>query len=130
MNKILTASILLLSVSLCGCATTVDTVEQEHVQYYQSGRYYTFGELITNDGNVWEYTQDIISEEQAYNNEPVYAVFDDNGTPENIYDDAILGLVLDRETAIYDALEVALSAEFNLDRDGNNIRIHGEKGEN
>ena len=118
----------LIALTLCGCGNNATTVEPEHTQYYQGGRYYTSGEVITNDGNIWDYQTDIISEEPSYDAEPVYAVFDDNGTPDNIYDDAVLGLVLDRETAIYDALEVALSEEFNLERNGNNIRIHSEKG--
>ena len=58
---------------------------------------------------------------------PIWVGFDDNGTPDNIYDDIILGLVYDRNTAIYDDLETALSDSFELERDGNNIHIEGVK---
>lgn len=109
----------------CGCATTITetTAPVEHTNYMVRGRYYTSGELITQDGNTWGYDQAIISEQPSYDNEPVFAIFDDNGTPDNIYDDEILGLVRDVETAIYDELEVALSESFTLERDGNNIKI-------
>lgn len=57
----------------------------------------------------------------CYNINKFYHIlgFDDNETP----DDIILGLVYDRETAIYDALETALSDEFEIERNDNNIRI-------
>lgn len=35
-------------------------------------------EIITGDGNIWEYDGDVM--------------FDNNGTPNNIYDDIIIGL--------------------------------------
>ena len=133
MKKLLAISLILTALSLCGCSvdeeTSTDVVDatQEHSTYFQSGRYYFSadlqGEVVTEDGNIWGYTQDIISEEPSYHNEPVVAIFNDNGTPDVIEDDIILGLVLDRETAIYDALEVSLSEAFKIERDGNNIRI-------
>ena len=58
---------------------------------------------------------------------PIWIGFDDNGTPNDITDDIILGLVYDRETAIYDDLETALGDKFELKRDGNNIQIGGIK---
>ena len=58
---------------------------------------------------------------------PVWIAFEDNGTPEDVTDDIILGLVYDRETAIYDELEAALGDKFELEREGNNIRIGGTK---
>jgi hypothetical protein len=54
---------------------------------------------------------------------PVWVALDDNGTPNSIEDDVILGLVYDRNTAIYDELETALSDKFELERDGNNIKV-------
>lgn len=120
---------------LCGCGganedtidTTVSVPEVESSVYAQYGRYYFdadgAGQVVTDDGNVWSYTQDTISDEPSYHNEPVLACFDDNGTPDTIEDDKVIGLVLDRETAIYDALEQSLSEEFELEREGNNIRI-------
>ena len=108
-----------------GCSASKPEVE--HTYYFQHGRYYLTtdlqGQVITEDGNIWNYTQDIISEEPAYHNEPVYIGFGDNGTPDIIEDDIIVGLVLDRETAIYDKLETALSESFTIERDGNNIKI-------
>ena len=138
MNKKLT-TILALGATvalLAGCGasnnstkqkSTEKKIEVEHTYYFQSGRYYfnadLQGQVVTEDGNVWGYTQDIISEEPAYHNEPVIVVFDDNGTPDDIYDDPIVGLMLDRETAIYDELEDTLSESFAIERNGNNIRI-------
>lgn len=120
MKKII--ALLSISLLLTGCQAPRQT-KLEHSSYMVSGRYYTSGEVITNDGNVWGYAQDIISEEASYDNEPVFAIFDDNGTPDNIYDDEIYGVILDRETAIYDALEAELSKEFSIERNGNVISI-------
>ena len=132
-KKILALSLLTASlIATSGCGKTapaqIETqTKTESTSYIMTGRYYFTadlkGQVLTSDGNLWDYTQDIISEEPAYNNEPVFVVFNDNGTPENIYDDPILGVVLDRETAIYDALEVELSKSFTVERDENNIRI-------
>lgn len=108
---------------LTGCSSAATETEIEHTTYTAQGRYYTCGEVVTTDGNVWGYTQDIISEMESYDHQPVFALFDDNGTPDNIYDDEIYGLVLDRETAIYDALEVALSDKFTIERNGNVISV-------
>lgn len=98
--------------------------EVVHTRYTAYGRYYTDGTVITNDGNEWAYNTDTVSDKASYDNMPVWIGFDDNGTTD-ITDDIILGLVYDRETAIYDALETALADEFALERDGNNIRIKG-----
>lgn len=100
--------------------------EVEHTRYTAYGRYYTEGTVITNDGNEWSYSTDTVSDKAPYDAMPVWIGFDDNGTAD-ITDDIILGLVYDRETAIYDALETALSNQFQLERDGNNIQIGGMK---
>lgn len=102
------------------------TPQVEHTRYTAYGRYYTNGTVVTNDGNEWAYSTDSISDKTPYDTMPVWIGFDDNGTTD-ITDDIILGLVYDRETAIYDALETALSDEFELERDDNNIRIGGIK---
>lgn len=99
--------------------------EQVHTRYTAYGRYYTNGTVVTNDGNEWSYTTDTISDKTPTDDMPVWVGLDDNGTPTDITDDVILGLVYDRNTAIYDALETALSDEFELTRDGNNIHIGG-----
>ena len=116
--------LILVSLALCclaGCAQR--EIKREHSTYMAAGRYYTHGELITNDGNVWEYSQDTISEMKSYDHQPVFALFDDNGTPDYLYDDEVYGLVLDRETAIYDALETSLAEKFTVERNGNVISI-------
>ena len=109
-----------------GCTNTEPTPKVEHTQYTAYGRYYTDGTVITNDGNEWEYHTDTISDKTPTDDMPVWIGFDDNGTAD-ITDDIILGLVYDRNTAIYDQLETALSNEFAIERDGNNIKIKGEK---
>lgn len=121
--KIKTIIVMLSLCFLTGCAQGKTEIEVEHARYMVQGRYYACGELITNDGNVWAYSQDIISDMESYDNQPVFAIFDDNGTPDNIYDDEVCGLVFDRETAVYDALEVALSDKFTVERNGNTISI-------
>lgn len=141
MNKKFVSILLTAALALTGCATdktepinkenlvAIEEVKHEPTNYITAGRYYfnadLQGQVVTSDGNVWEYTQDIISEEPSYHNEPVFVVFNDNGTPSNIYDDSILGLVLDRETAIYDALEAEFSNDdnFTIKREGNVITI-------
>lgn len=136
MKKALALSFLAISmITLTGCGhkpvedapIIKEESTVESAVYFQYGRYYfnadLQGQVVTEDGNVWGYTQEIISEKPSYHNEPVLAAFDDNGTPNNIYDDIIIGLVLDRETAIYDELESALSDDFAIEREGNNIRI-------
>ena len=109
-----------------GCTTKSEPAPQVESQTYTAyGRYYTEGIVITNDGNEWGYTTDSISDKTPTDNMPVWVGFDDNGTPEDITDDIILGLVYDVNTAIYDALETALSDKFELEREGNNIKIKG-----
>lgn len=98
-------------------------VIQEPTRYTAFGRYYTNGTVVTNDGNTWAYTTDTISDKTPYDNMPVWIGLDDNGTPTDITDDIVLGLVFDVYTAIYDDLATSLSESFELERDGNNIRI-------
>lgn len=130
MKKILTLIISFIAVlSLCVAVDSIVNAEeqQESVMYFTYGRYYFTadlqGQVLTEDGNIWDYTQDVISDKPSYNSEPVIACFDDKGTPNDIYDDEIVSLVLDRETAIYDELETSLSEAFEVERNGNNIRI-------
>ena len=134
--KKLVSILFLAAMFLTGCSTTTEepkvaepVAEVEHTRYVDHGRYYLEGKVITDDGNIWSYSQDIISDKDSYDAEPVYIGFDDNGTPDTIEDDIILGLVFDRETAIYDALEESLSESFELERDGNNIHISNMKEE-
>lgn len=101
--------------------------DNSHTRYTAYGRYYTNGTVITNDGNEWAYSADTISDKTPTDDMPVWIGFDDNGTPDSIEDDIILGLVYDRNTAVYDELETALGDKFELERDGNNIHIGGIK---
>ena len=114
---------LLCATLLAGCSTHHEPAP--HARYTTTGRYYLDNTVITADGNIWDYSTDTISDRPAENAMPVYVAFDDNGTADNIYEDAILGLVLDVETHIYDRLEASLSdAEtFSIERDGNTIHV-------
>lgn len=102
---------------LTGCG------KAEHTRYVAQGRYYVNDICEDVNGNMWEYSTTTISNNGVYDGMPVYICFDDAGTPNNIYDDEILGLVYDRETAIYDKLEEVLSESFEIERNDNNIRI-------
>jgi hypothetical protein len=106
---------------------TVPTVES--TRYTAYGRYYTDGNIAVNDSICYPYHTDVISDQTPTDGMPVIAVIDDNSTPDDIADDIVLGLVYDRNTAIYDELESALSDKFELKRDGNNIHIGGIKNE-
>ena len=119
--KKLTVILTLFVLFLTGCATEVAPT-----RYTAYGRYYTDGTVITNDGNIWSYSTDTISDQTPTDAMPIWIAFEDNGTPNDITDDIILGVVYDRNTAIYDALETALSDNFELTRDGNNIHIGGD----
>lgn len=76
-------ALLAMAVMLCtGCTRQV-----EREMYIVSGHYYAGGEIVTEDGNVWDYTSESFDD-----NFPVYVLFDNNGT-DNIYDDVIVGFV-------------------------------------
>ena len=124
MKKLLALAIIFCSLALVGCNTQEEPTPQvESAQYTAYGRYYTNGTVITNDGNKWAYSTDSISDRTPTDAMPIWIAFDDNATPNDITDDIILGAVYDRNTAIYDDLETALDDTFELERDGNNIRI-------
>lgn len=90
MKKLLIA--VLVTLCLSGCAVDEPMVKSEPEMYIASGYYYTRGEIILDDGNIWDYSQDIISDAPSYDNEPVYVLIYDAGTPDCIYDDAVVGL--------------------------------------
>ena len=112
---------------LISTACTAQAPTPESQTYTAYGRYYTDGTVITNDGNEWSYTTDVISDQIPTDAMPVWVGMDDNGTPDRVEDDIILGLVYDRNTAVYDQLEEALSDKFVIERNGNNIKIGGTK---
>lgn len=121
MLKTITLSAMALSVLLTGCGQSQPEVE--HNRYVMQGRYYTNNICEDVGGNIWGYSTTMISNIEVYDGMPVYICFDDAGTSNNIYDDEVLGLVYDRETAIYDSLEASLSGSFEIERKGNNLRI-------
>lgn len=126
MKKLLALTIILCTIAiLVGCDTTPQSDPQVHTRYTAYGRYYLDGTVITNNGNEWAYSTDTISDKTPTDAMPIWIGFDDNATPDDITDDIILGVVYDRNTAIYDDLEGALSDKFDLERDGNNIKING-----
>lgn len=131
MKKLLALTLIVGALLLTTACTKAEAPQVESTRYTSYGRYHTHieigGKVIegvkTNDGHIWEYHPDIISDQTPYDGMPVWAGFDDNVTPEDITDDIILGLVYDRTTAIYDQLEEELSDEFTIERNGNEIRI-------
>lgn len=78
-------TILLASALLSGCSAP-----QEHHYYAASGYYYTDGTIITDDGNIWGFQTDTITENETR----VKVVFDNNGTPEIITDDIIRNVTI------------------------------------
>ena len=121
-HKLIATTMAILCLSGCGTAEP----EPEHTRYVMQGRCYEHNIWEDTTGNLWEYTTDVVSKQQVYIGMPVYICFDDAGTPDNIYDDEVLGIVYDRETAIYDSLEASLSESFTIKRDGNIIHIKEE----
>lgn len=111
---------------LCLSGCSVAEPEPEHTRYVMQGRCYERNVWEDTTGNLWEYDTDTVSKVPVYDNMPVYICFDDAWTPGNIYDDIVLCVVYDRETAIYNKLETSLSESFTIERDGNIIHIEEE----
>lgn len=101
----------------------IEDVSKENTIRLTTGRYHINGQVVTADGNLWDYSQETISDKPSYDNEPVIVGLADNGTPNAITDDEIVFLVLDRETEIYDTLEERLSEIADVTRDNNTIYI-------
>lgn len=126
MKKLFALALIMVMGTFLGCTQEVKSASVPKVEpqkYTAYGRYYTDGTVITNDGNEWGYSTDSISDKTPTDGMPVWVGFSDNGTPDNIYDDEILGLVYDLNTAIYDDLETTLSDEFEIERNGNDMYI-------
>ena len=81
--KKLSITILLASLLVTACHAPEPT---PHHCYAVSGHYYLNGTVITADGNIWNFQTDAFTAPET----AVQVIFDDNGTPKNIYDDAIL----------------------------------------
>lgn len=88
--KILAA--LMLAAQLTGaCATTAPSASA-HV--YTLDGIYCVDEVYTSDGNRWDYDMlDYVGDTPAYDGMPVTVWLSDNGTPDDVTDDVVLGLV-------------------------------------
>ena len=88
--KILAA--LILAAQLSGaCATTAPSAS---ANVYTLDGIYCVDEVFTSDGNRWGYdVVDTIDGIPAYDGMPVTVWLSDNGTPDNVTDDVVLGLV-------------------------------------
>ena len=88
--KILAA--LMLAAQLSGaCATTAPSTP---VNVYTLDGIYCVDEVFTSDGSHWSYDMlDYVGDTPAYDGMPVTVWLSDNGTPDDMTDDIILGLV-------------------------------------
>ena len=88
--KILAA--LMLAAQLSGaCATTAPSAS---ANVYTLDGIYCVDEVYTSDGNRWGYeVVDTIDGIPAYDGMPVTVWLSDNGTPDDVTDDVVLGLV-------------------------------------
>ena len=85
---------LMLAAQLSGaCATTAPSASA-NVNVYTVDGIYCVDEVYTSDGNHWGYDMvDTIDGIPAYDGMPVTVWLSDNGTPDCVTDDVILGLV-------------------------------------
>ena len=81
---------LMLAAQLTGaCATTAPSAN-----VYTLDGIYCVDTVYTSDGNHWEYDMvDTIDGVPAYDGMPVTVWLSDNGTPDDVTDDVVLGLV-------------------------------------
>lgn len=88
--KILAA--LMLAAQLTGaCATTAPSTP---ANIYTLDGIYCVDEIFTGDGNRWGYDMlDYVGDVPAYDGMPVTVWLSDNGTPDDVTDDIVLGLV-------------------------------------
>lgn len=89
-TKILAA--LMLAAQLTGaCATTAPSAS---ANVYTLDGVYCVDEVYTSDGNRWGYDMvDYVGDTPTYDGMPVTVWLSDNGTPEDVTDDVVLGLV-------------------------------------
>ena len=83
---------LMLAAQLSGaCATTAPGAS---ASVYTLDGIYCVDEVFTSDGNHWGYDMlDYVGDIPAYDGMPVTVWLSDNGTPDDMTDDIILGLV-------------------------------------
>lgn len=89
-TKILVA--LMLAAQLTGaCATTAPSAS---ANAYTLDGIYCVDEVYTSDGNRWGYDMvDYVGDTPTYDGMPVTVWLSDNGTPDDVTDDVVLGLV-------------------------------------
>ena len=89
-TKILAA--LMLAAQLSGaCATTAPSAS---ANVYTLDGVYCVDEVYTSDGNRWGYDMlDCVGDIPTYDGMPVTVWLSDNGTPDDVTDDVVLGLV-------------------------------------
>ena len=88
--KILAA--LMLAAQLTGACTT--TAPSASANVYILDGIYCVDEVYTSDGNHWSYDMlDYVGDVPAYDGMPVTVWLSDNGTPDDVTDDVVLGLV-------------------------------------
>lgn len=83
---------LMLAAQLTGaCATTAPSAS---ANVYTLDGIYCVDEVYTSDGNHWSYDMlDYVGDVPAYDGMPVTVWLSDNGTPDCVTDDVVLGLV-------------------------------------
>ena len=89
-TKLLAA--LMLAAQLTGaCATTAPSAS---ANVYTVDGVYCVDEVFTSDGNHWSYDMlDYVGDTPSYDGMPVTVWLSDNGTPDDMTDDVVLGLV-------------------------------------
>ena len=85
---------LMLAAQLSGaCATTAPSASA-NVNVYTLDGIYCVDEVFTSDGSHWGYDMvDYVGDVPAYDGMPVTVWLSDNGTPDDMTDDVVLGLV-------------------------------------
>lgn len=85
---------LMLAAQLTGaCAITAPSASA-NVNVYTLDGIYCVDTVYTSDGNHWEYDMvDYVGDVPAYDGMPVTVWMSDNGTPDDVTDDVVLGLV-------------------------------------
>ena len=83
---------LMLAAQLSGaCATTAPSAS---ANVYTVDGIYCVDEVVTGDGNHWSYDMlDYVGDVPSYDGMPVTVWLSNNGTPDDVTDDFILGLV-------------------------------------
>ena len=75
------------------CATTAPSASASANVYTLDG-IYCVDEVYTSDGNHWDYDiLDYVGDVPTYDGMPVTVWMSDNGTPDDMTDDIVLGLV-------------------------------------